>query len=56
MFLDSKQLLSDIKRQIAQVSQDLHLPVLNNLSQTLTQVQSEISKFVPIVENSEFIR
>ncbi|XP_017268210.1 prominin-2 [Kryptolebias marmoratus] len=51
-----KQLLSDITKQISEVSKDLQLPVLNDVSQTLNQAQTELNRFLPQIESLEFIR
>lgn len=55
-FLGSKQLLGDIKTQISQVTSDIPLSALTNVSGTLDQVQREIGRITPEVERAEHIR
>ncbi|XP_070772118.1 prominin-2 isoform X2 [Enoplosus armatus] len=52
----SKQLLGDIKTQISQVTSDIPLSGLTNLSGTVDQAQREIGKVTPEVERAEHIR
>lgn len=55
-FLDSKDLLDDIKTQISQFGKDFPLSVLNNASLILDQLQTEIDNVTPEVERIENIR
>ncbi|XP_069000824.1 prominin-2 [Embiotoca jacksoni] len=52
----SIQLLGDIEKQIAQVSSDLPLSTLTNVSGTLKDIQKEIDRVLPQVEIAEGIR
>ncbi|XP_070834327.1 prominin-2 [Chaetodon trifascialis] len=53
---NSKQLLGDIEKQISQVTNDIPLSALTNVSGTLDQVQREIGRVTPEVERAEQIR
>ncbi|XP_076599989.1 prominin-2 [Chaetodon auriga] len=53
---NSKQLLGDIEKQISQVTNDIPLSALTNVSDTLDQVQREIVKVTPEIEKVEQIR
>ncbi|MEQ2229523.1 hypothetical protein ILYODFUR_019741 [Ilyodon furcidens] len=48
--------LNGIKAQISQVSNELHLSALNDVSKNLDQVQSDINKYLPEVESAEHFR
>lgn len=52
----SKQQLGDIKTQISQVTNDIPLSALTNVSDTLGQLQREINKITPEAERVEHIR
>lgn len=54
--LGSKQQLGDIKTQISQVTNDIPLSALTNVSDTLGQLQREINKITPEAEWVEHIR
>lgn len=56
VFLGSKQLLDDIKRQISQVANDIPLSALTNVSEILNQLQREIGRVTPQVERAEHYR
>ncbi|XP_041803369.1 prominin-2 [Chelmon rostratus] len=53
---NSKQLLGDIETQISQVTNDIPLSALTNVSGTLDQVQREIVRVTPVLERAEYIR
>jgi len=55
-FLGSKQLLGNIKTQISQVTNEIPLSVLTNVSETLNLLQREISKVTPEIKRAEHIR
>ncbi|MEQ2188647.1 hypothetical protein GOODEAATRI_017119 [Goodea atripinnis] len=48
--------LNDIKAQISQVSSELHLSALNDVSRNLDQVKSDIDRYLPEVERADDIR
>lgn len=48
--------MDDIKTQISQVKSDIPLSALTNVSGTLDQVQREMDRITPEVENAEHIR
>ncbi|MED6236017.1 hypothetical protein ATANTOWER_003245 [Ataeniobius toweri] len=48
--------LNDIKAQISQVSSELHLSALNDMSRNLDQVQSDIDMYLSKVESTDDIR
>uniref|UniRef100_A0A8C2Z0F9 Prominin 2 n=1 Tax=Cyclopterus lumpus TaxID=8103 RepID=A0A8C2Z0F9_CYCLU len=52
----SKRLLGNIKTQISQVTNDIPLSALTNVSEKLNLLQREISKVAPDVERVEHIR
>lgn len=53
---NSQQRLDEIKTQVSQVTNDIPLSALTNVSKTLEQVQKDISKFTPEIERAEHIR
>lgn len=53
---DSKQLLGDIKTQISQVSEEIPLSGLADVSRTLDQLHTEIGRLTPELERAERIR
>lgn len=55
-FSDSQQRLDEIKTQVSQVTNDIPLSALTNVSKTLEQVQKDISRFTPEIERAEHIR
>ncbi|XP_056148016.1 prominin-2 [Lampris incognitus] len=52
----TKVQLEDIKRQMSQVSSDLPLAALTNVSDSLVQLERDISTHVPEVKRAEYIR
>lgn len=56
IFLDSQQLLDEIKKQISQVTSDIPLSALNNVLGSLHDVQRKIGKITPEVKKGEHIR
>ncbi|XP_032409572.1 prominin-2 [Xiphophorus hellerii] len=52
----SKEQLSSIKKQVLQISQDLHLSALDNASKTLNQLQSDIDMYSTGARQAEDIR
>ncbi|MEQ2281145.1 hypothetical protein AMECASPLE_027354, partial [Ameca splendens] len=48
--------LNDIKAQISQVSSELHLSALNDVSRNLDQVKRDINRYLPEVERADDIR
>lgn len=46
VFLDSKEQLSNIKKQVLQISQDLHLSALDDASKTLNKVHSAVDTYL----------
>ena len=54
--LGSKQMLEDIKKQISQVTNDIPLSTLTNVSEILNQLQREIGNVTPHVERAEYYR
>ncbi|XP_042358223.1 prominin-2 [Plectropomus leopardus] len=52
----SKQQLNDIKSQISQVTNDIPLSALMNVSDTLNELQKEIDRITPEAERIEHIR
>nr|XP_046257014.1 prominin-2 [Scatophagus argus] len=53
---NSKQLLGDIETQISQVTSDIPLSSLKDVSETLDQVQREIDRLTPEAQRAEHIR
>ncbi|TNN71786.1 Prominin-1-A [Liparis tanakae] len=52
----SKQLLDNIETQISQVTNEIPLSALTNVSETLNLLQGEISKVAPEIKRAEHIR
>ncbi|XP_071386550.1 prominin-2 [Centroberyx affinis] len=52
----TKQQLEEIQAQISQLTKDIPLSALTNVSDTLGQLQAEISSVTPEVERAEHIR
>ena len=55
-FLESKQLLDDIKTQISQVTSSIPLSALTNALGALNEAQGEIVRLTPDIERAEDIR
>lgn len=55
-FLDSKQVLGNIKTQISRITDEIPLSALTNVSESLNHLQREIGKVTPEVERAEGIR
>ncbi|XP_061601189.1 prominin-2 [Cololabis saira] len=53
---NSKKSLGDVLEQISQVSSEIHLSALDDVSVTLNEVQREIDKFLPTIKMAEHTR
>lgn len=53
---DSKTFLDDIKDQISSVTSEIPLDALSDVSKTIEQLQSNISKYTPDIRNIDSIR